>query len=313
LLRVIKLKPVTALWVLTAVLTALLTAYTSWLFYATPKHRGPGSTVTSPLTTPNQDTSAAGTGAGHPTMTDANVNTASSQAGYSIIGETVYLPLPHQASNVTVEEAILWRRSIREYRDRPLTIGQLSMILWAAQGITDPARRFRAAPSAGATYPLVLYVVVGANGVLLETGKYLKAGVYRYDVIKHALVKVRDGDLRKELAEAALNQPWVKNAPVDLVMCAVFERTTRVYGERGVRYVYMEAGHSAQNVYLMATALGLGTVVVGAFHDDWVASVVNAGNDEAPLYVIPVGVPKEVTRIGFQEIDNWYLSQRGGK
>ncbi len=304
-----RLKLTTALWVLTLVITALLTAYAAWLFYGTPYPRNSGNTVASPAPTSVTSTE-------HPTESSTGTTTtttASPRTGYSIIGNTVYLPLPHQVSNVTVEEAILWRRSLREYKDEPLTVTQLSMILWAAQGITDPAHRFRAAPSAGATYPLVLYVVVGNEGVLLEPGKYLRAGVYRYDVMKHALTLVRDGDLRGELAKASLNQPWVRDAPVDLVMCAVFERTTKVYGERGVRYVYMEAGHAAQNVYLMATALGLGTVVVGAFHDDWVASVVKAGKDEAPLYVIPVGVPKEVRHPSFQEIDNWYSSQRGGE
>ncbi len=305
MLKIARLKPATALWVLTLVITALLTAYAAWLFYGTPHSRSPGNTVTTPTTTSVTST-------GPPTGSNTSNTTVSTRTEYSITGNTVYLPLPRQVSNVTVEEAILWRRSLREYKDEPITIMQLSMILWAAQGITDPARRFRAAPSAGATYPLVLYVVVGDKGVLLEPNKYLKAGVYRYDVMKHALIMVRDGDLRGELAKASLNQPWVRDAPVDLVMCAVFERTTRVYGERGVRYVYMEAGHAAQNIYLMATALGLGTVVVGAFHDDWVASVVKAGKDEAPLYVIPVGVPKEMRHPGFQEIYNWYSSQRGG-
>ncbi len=311
MLRIARLKPATALWVLTLVITALLAAYAAWLFYGTPHPRGSGSTVTSSITaitTPVTSTEHT-TGSNTSTTTTTTVST---RTEYFIIGNTVYLPLPRQISNVTVEEAILWRRSLREYKDEPLTLTQLSMILWAAQGITDPARRFRAAPSAGATYPLVLYVVVGDRGVLLEPGKYLKAGVYRYDVMKHALTLVRDGDLRGELAKASLNQPWVRDAPVDLVLCAVFERTTRVYGERGIRYVYMEAGHAAQNVYLTATALGLGTVVVGAFHDDWVASVVKASKDEAPLYVIPVGVPKEVKHPSFQEIDNWYSSQRGG-
>ncbi len=308
--RTARLKPATALWVLTLVITALLTAYAAWLFYGTPHPGGSGSTVTSSITTITTPVTSTKHTTGSSTSATAT-NTASTRTEYSIVGNTVYLPLPRQVSNVTVEEAILWRRSLREYKDEPLTLTQLSMILWAAQGITDPARRFRAAPSAGATYPLVLYVVVGDRGVLLEPGKYLRAGVYRYDVMKHALTLVRDGDLRGELAKASLNQPWVRDAPVDLVLCAVFERTTRVYGERGIRYVYMEAGHAAQNVYLMATALGLGTVVVGAFHDDWVASVVEASKDEAPLYVIPVGVPKGVKHPSFQEIDNWYSSQRG--
>ena len=94
-------------------------------------------------------------------------------------------------------------------------------------------------------------------------------------------------------------------------MCAVFQRTTKVYGERGIRYVYMEAGHSAQNIYLMATALNLSTVVVGAFHDGWVAEIINASRNEAPLYVIPVGVPKQLRHPTLQQIDEWYVKERG--
>jgi len=226
--------------------------------------------------------------------------------------ELVYLPLPKRLTDVSVEEAILLRRSVREYTPDPIKLGHLAMILWAAYGITDP-RGLRASPSAGATYPLEVYVVVGERGVLLEDGAYLRAGVYKYDAHRHLLIFVRGGDVRGELGGAALGQEWVEEAPTSLVVCAVFERTTYYYGERGrVRYVPMEVGHLGQNVYLMATALGYGTVVVGAFNDHRVRAVIGAMPDEVPMYIIPIGVPKEPRRIGFEDVWRYVESRRGG-
>lgn len=198
------------------------------------------------------------------------------------------LPTPVTVGNVSVEEAIFRRRSKREYLDRPLDGFQLSQLLWTTQGITEPRWGLRAAPSAGATYPLEVYAVVGQNCV-----KDLNAGIYRYNPKDHTIVLVASGDFRHELSAAALNQPWVANAPVSLVLAAVYERTTVIYGSRGIRYVDMEAGHVGQNVYLTATAMGLGTVVVGAFHDEQVQRVLGLPKDQIPLYVIPVGYPKE--------------------
>jgi len=112
---------------------------------------------------------------------------------------------------------------------------------------------------------------------------------YQYRPDGHELVKVKDGDVRAELAEAALDQDSVQNGAIDIVIAAVYERTKVKYGERGIRYVHMEAGHAAQNVYLQATALDLGTVTIGAFYDDSVRDIVGMPGDVAPLYVIPVG------------------------
>ena len=222
----------------------------------------------------------------------------------------VELPLPRPISGVYLEEAILRRRSIREYRSEPLSIEQLSLILWAAQGITDTRYLFRASPSAGATYPLEIYVVVGDRGV--STGnRFLEAGVYRYDVRRHALVLVKRGDVRDALARAALDQEWVRDAPVDIVICAVYERTTRIYGERGYRYVYMEVGHAGQNIYLMATALRLGTVAVGAFYDERVAEIIGTRRGEHPLYIMPVGVPAWFPTTTFEDIHELYTRLRG--
>ncbi len=215
----------------------------------------------------------------------------------------VYLPLPRIRREVlSVEEALAYRRSLRSYRDEPITIDQLSQLLWAAYGINEPRREFKTTPSAGATYPLVVYVVIGGNCVSLSNGSFLKPGSYRYDPFSHSLRLVKEGDLRDDLARAALNQEWVREAPIDIVICAIFERTTRVYGERGYRYVYMEVGHAGQNIYLEATALGLGTVAVGAFYDDAVRLVVGAKPNEHPLYIMPVGVPVKPYRVSEQEI-----------
>lgn len=193
----------------------------------------------------------------------------------------IALPTPQYDSDVSVEEALLKRRSVREYTGESLTIQEVSQLLWAAQGITDP-RGFRTAPSAGALYPLEVYVVVGNVENLSE-------GVYKYKPYEHKLVKVIDGDKREVLAAAALGQAWVKDCAINIVIAAVYERTTAKYGDRGIRYVHMEVGHAAQNICLQATALGLGTVTVGAFYDDQVKSVLDLPENEQPLYILPVG------------------------
>ena len=195
--------------------------------------------------------------------------------------EPVSLPEVRLTSDVSLEETLLHRRSIRDYTDEALSLEEVSQLLWAAQGITE-AWGGRTAPSAGALYPLEVYLVVGDV-------EDLTPGVYQYRPYGHELVKVKDGDVRGELAEAALGQDSVRNGAIDIVIAAVYERTTVKYGERGIRYVHMEAGHAAQNVYLQATALDLGTVTIGAFYDDSVRDIVGMPGDVAPLYVIPVG------------------------
>ncbi len=227
--------------------------------------------------------------------------------------DVIYLPPPTKVSGVSVEEAILWRRSVREYTKDPVKLKDLSMILWATYGVTETTWGLRAVPSAGATYPLEIYVVVGEKGVLINENTFLRAGVYKYDGRKHILKLIKQGDFRKELYLAALRQDWVRDAPVSIVICAVFERTTSVYGVRGeVRYVPMEVGHAGQNIYLMSTALGYGTVVVGAFIDEEVAKVINAGFNEVPMYIAPIGVPKTPYRTTFEDIENYIIKARGG-
>jgi len=196
-------------------------------------------------------------------------------------GSEIELPNPRYRSDVSLEEVLLKRRSVRDYTDEPLTLQEVSQLLWAAQGITDP-RGFRTSPSAGATYPLETYLVAGnVDG--------LAPGLYRYVPGRHVIVKLMDGDLRSQLSKAALGQECVKRGAIDIVFTAIYERTTWRYGRRGIRYVHIEIGHAAQNVYLQAAALNLGTVAVGAFHDNKVRKILNLPKGEEPLYIMPVG------------------------
>ena len=192
---------------------------------------------------------------------------------------------------MSVEEALTTRRSRRNFQDKALSIEQVSQILWAAYGITSsrpnaPNLRggLRTTPSAGALYPLEIYVIIG-------NVEGLSPGVYRYISEEHKLVKVVNGDVRNELAQAALGQRMVQEAPASVFYSGVFSRMTERYGERGIRYTYIELGHSAQNVYLQAEALGLGTVAIGAFNDDRVRQILNLPVEEEPLYLMPIGYP----------------------
>jgi len=210
--------------------------------------------------------------------------------------EIIKLPEPNYNGNISVEKALLIRRSIRDYKDEPLTLEEVSQLLWAAQGITKTDMidsqyliHYRTTPSAGALYPLELYIVAG-NVINLPEG------IYKYKPVEHELIKIAEGDKRIQLSVAALNQACIRNCSAVIVFGAVYKRTTQKYLERGIRYVYMEAGHAAQNVYLQAASLNLGTVVVGGFDDDEVKKVVNMTDDEnrpllneEPLYLMSVG------------------------
>jgi len=195
--------------------------------------------------------------------------------------ETIRLPEPVKDSDISIEEALSKRRSTRSYKEKPLTLAEISQLLWAAQGITSQ-RGLRTAPSAGALYPLEIYVVAGNVDDLHD-------GVYNYSPYKHELVRVVEGDKRTELCSAALGQTSVRNAAAVIVFSAVYERTTVKYGDRGIKYVHMESGHAAQNVFLQAVPLNLGAVVIGAFYDDAVKEVLKMSDREQPLYIMPVG------------------------
>ena len=195
----------------------------------------------------------------------------------------IRLPLPSQKGTASLEEVIARRRSIRHFTSEPISQLQLSQILWVTQGISSTSR-YRTVPSAGATYPLEIFVVCGRNSVE-EIGE----GAYHYDIAQHSLTLHREGDIRLELTQAALGQEFIYQAPLDIVICAEYERTLRIYGARGERYVHMEVGHVGQNIYLQATALGLSTVAVGAFRDEQVREVLRLDEQYKPLYIMPVG------------------------
>ena len=203
-----------------------------------------------------------------------------------MINNQIYLPAPSQKGGMSLAEAIARRRSIRDFTPEPITQSELSEILWAAQGITYKSWRCRTVPSAGATYPLEFFVVCG--GI-----KGMDDGIYHYNINSHSLTLFHKGDARLELARAALTQEFIHEAPVDIVICAEYERTLRRYGARGERYVHMEVGHAGQNIYLQATALGLATVAIGAFHDETVREVLRLDKQTKPLYIMPVGRPAQ--------------------
>ena len=192
------------------------------------------------------------------------------------------LPDPEHDSDVSVERALYNRRSVREFNDEPVTLDEISQVCWAAQGITDNARSLRTAPSAGALYPLEVYIVSGDVSGLLP-------GVYRYMPEVHGLTRIVDGDKRIELCAASLSQSSILEAPACLVFSAFYKKTTQKYGERGIQYVHLEAGHAAQNVFLQVVSLGLGTVTIGAFNDSEVRELLKMLTDEQPLYIMPIG------------------------
>jgi SagB-type dehydrogenase family enzyme len=198
------------------------------------------------------------------------------------VRDQVWLPEP-AGGDMSVADALRRRRSVRQFRRESLDLVQVADLLWAAQGWTH-ASGLRAAPSAGGLYPLRTYLVAGrVDG--------LEAGIYRYDSSDHALDLVVAGDEREELGRVAQNQDWMADASIVVVFVADYREPMRKYGERAVRYVDLEAGHAVENVCLQAVALGLGTTVVGAFHDDEVRRLLRAPELERPLCLVPVGVP----------------------
>lgn len=191
------------------------------------------------------------------------------------------LPRPDTAGGMTLERALATRRSVRDYGRRPLELSELSQLLWAGQGITDRSGD-RTTPSAGALFPLELIAVAGR-----VVG--LEPGVYRYRPARHDLVRLAEGDRRADLANAALRQSWIADGAAAIVVTAVYARTMGKYGDRGMRYAHIEVGQAVQSLYLQATALNLGTCVVGAFHDDRVRELLGLPPEEEPLAILPVG------------------------
>jgi len=200
-----------------------------------------------------------------------------------------YVPLskPSYDGEISVERAIKERRTVRDFLPKPLTLAQLSQLLWSAQGVTDENMGLRAAPSGGALYPLDIYAVVGDEGV-----EGLESGVYHYQPETHSIRLIRRGDRRKEVAGASLWQMWMAKAPVMFIVTSEYERITRKYGKRGIRYAHIEVGHVGQNIFLQSGALGLAAGIVGAFSDNAVAEAIGAPKAHEPLVIMPVGYRK---------------------
>ena len=196
-------------------------------------------------------------------------------------GSMITLPDPDTSGGMSLTEALSLRRSIRSYRDAPLSLAEVSQLLWSAQGFTNE-RGFRTAPSAGATFPLEIFLMV--NNV-----EGLKAGIYHYLPADNALEFLREGAPAAELARACLSQSMISDGGAVLIFAADFDRTTGRYGERGIRYVHNEIGHASQNVHLQAAALDLGTVVIGAYRDEEVEEILNLDDELRVLYLMPVG------------------------
>jgi SagB-type dehydrogenase family enzyme len=186
----------------------------------------------------------------------------------------IKLPEPGLKGKISLESAIYKRRSVRSYANKDLTLNQISQLLWAAQGITDKQNGFRSAPSAGALYPITIYVVK-------------KDGLFEYIPQTHSVRMIVSNDLRNNLFSAALGQGTISEAPIDIVITADYRITESKYGSRADRYVALEAGHIAQNVLLQATALGLAGVPIGAFYDNQVKGALYLEKD--PIYIIPIG------------------------
>jgi SagB-type dehydrogenase family enzyme len=194
------------------------------------------------------------------------------------------LPDPQLDGGVSLEKAIRTRRTVRSFDGKALGLAQVSQLLWSAQGVTEQGGFKRGAPSAGALYPMDIYAVVGAGCV-----DGLDSGVYRYEPERHSISPGMKGDARGEVANASLWQTWMAQAPLNLVITAEYSRIMGKYGQRGIRYAMIEAGHIGQNIFLQAQAMGLAAGIVGAFEDDKVIKVMGIKETHEPLLIMPVG------------------------
>ncbi|MDP2208123.1 MAG: SagB/ThcOx family dehydrogenase [Bacteroidota bacterium] len=190
------------------------------------------------------------------------------------------LPKPQTTGEISLEETLNKRRTVRSFSKKPISLSELGQLLWAGQGVTSP-EGFRTAPSAGALYPLEVFIVAGnVSG--------LESGIYRYKPQNHSLAKIISGDKRKDLASAALGQQQIETAAANIIITAIVKRTSSKYGSRAERYVNMEVGHTAQNILLQVQSLGLGACPIGAFHDEKVKKLLQL-KEEEPLYILTVG------------------------
>lgn len=199
---------------------------------------------------------------------------------------TYNLPEVQISGGMSVDQAIQSRRSVRSFSSTPLTLQDVSQLLWAAQGITDSERSYRSTPSAGHVFPMEVYLVVSDSGV-----KDLEAGIYHYNPYNNTLEKIVEGDQTSNLSMAAHGQKWVDQAPVSLVVTGNYQKMKDKYPDKNLstRFVDIEAGHIGENIYLEAVSRGLGTVAIGSFYDDQMISLLKLPSNETPIYIFPVG------------------------
>ncbi len=202
--------------------------------------------------------------------------------------KTIDLPDPSLKSGKSFKQILDERRTKRVYSEKELDKVLLSQLLWAAQGITDDKNNFRAAPSAGALYPLEIYMIIQNKGI-----EGLRNGLYQYIPGKHQIKLLKTGNLNGSLAKVGYSQDFFAQSPLCFIITAVPQRTTQKYGERGYRYIHIEVGHVGQNIQLQGTALGLAVGIAGAFRDNKLSELLNLDEGEIPLYLMPVGYPKK--------------------
>ena len=201
------------------------------------------------------------------------------------------LPSPQTDGGKSLWQSLQERKSLRNYTGDELSPVEISQLLWAVTGATRVTANkdfyFRTSPSAGGLYPLETYIQINCVREFVP-------GIYHYSVTKHALHLLQEGDFGDSLAKAALEQPMVKQAAVNFLWTAVMSRNFWKYGKRGIRYIYMDAGHAGQNLYLAVTAMDLGCCVIGAFFDEEVNKLIGVdGEDETIVYMASVGRAKQ--------------------
>ncbi|MFO8236425.1 MAG: SagB/ThcOx family dehydrogenase [Bacteroidales bacterium] len=200
--------------------------------------------------------------------------------------DKIQLPTSSSEATVNLDQALKQRISCRSYKDKPIKLKDVGDILWAANGISD--KRFsqrRTAPSAGATYPLQLYIATKKGSVYS-----LEPGIYRYNPDEHLLEKHSKENIIEHLPQATYNQSFLTKASMCILIASKKERTTRLYGERGIQYIWMEAGGVCQNIHLKVVEMNLGTVIIGAFEDTKVKRAFRLSG-EVPLGIMPIGYP----------------------
>ncbi len=199
----------------------------------------------------------------------------------------IQLPTDVDFASLSLDVALKVRKSIRRYANKPVTLEQLSYLVWAASGVqrVEQGFAFRTAPSAGGLFPIETYLVV--NNVA-----DIPKGLYHYRVAQHALEILRPGEHGADLAEAAMSQSTCAHSAFVFIWTSIFQRTRWKYGDRAYRYIYLDAGHIAENVALTAAAMGIGTCQIAAIFDDEVNEIIGVdGTEESAIYLTTVGVP----------------------